>query len=407
MKNIKMKLFTGLIAGVLLVNTGIFSAVSAAEDYSDIEGHWAQKQIDQLRARGLVSGIKVNGVLRIEPEKTMTRAEFVTTLCRIRQFSADEDKVVRFTDVEDGSWFKESVDKAASNAIVTGYQDGSFKPDSPVTRAEIASILCKAYRLDKVADPDLGETDGVSGTDVEIDGAQVKFSDVAAGSWYYKSVALIKQRGVIEGYPDGTFRPENNATRAECFSILYKLLNLGGEAPAPAPAPDPAPPAGPEPEPQPVPDPVPAPDTGDTAVNNPCGLIAYRLTGTAGTTVYYQVLAFGVGSLGRFDVKVAYDPEVVKATGVYAGAVKQGDYIEDTDMSTAGSGYIVVSGKDGIKAESGVGTIFTVEFEIQAGASGVSEVTLSGNDGDTPELYDASGRLISPISVENGSIAVR
>ena len=152
---------------------------------------------------------------------------------------------------------------------------------------------------------------------------------------------------------------------------------------------------------------MPAPDTGDTAVNNPCGLIAYRLTGTAGTTVYYQVLAFGVGSLGRFDVKVAYDPKVVKATSVYAGAVKQGEYIEDTDMSTAGSGYIVVSGKEGIKADSAVGTIFTVAFEIQAGASGVSEVLLSGTDGVTPELYDASGRLIGPVSVENGSITVK
>jgi hypothetical protein len=409
MKNVKTKLLTGLIAGVLLMNAGGFSAVSAGEDYSDIKGHWAGKLIDQLRTRGLVSGIKVNGVLRIEPEKTMTRAEFVAALCRIKQFAINEDKVIRFTDVKDGAWFKESVDRAASNSVVAGYKDGTFKPGSPVTRGEIAGIICKAYRLDKVADPDLGETNGISPADVEIDAAQASFPDVAAGSWYSKSVALIKQRGIIKGYPDGTFGPENNATRAECFSILYKLLNLGGEAsvPAPIPVPTPAPAPAPTPAPSPSPAPSPAPDTGDAAVNNPCGLVAYRVTGAAGTRVYYQVLAFGVGSLGKFDVKVAYDPGVVKATGVYAGAVKQGEYVKDPDMSTAGSGYILVSGKGDAKAVSAVGTIFTVEFEVRAGASGVSEVILSGINGDTPELYDASGRLINPVSVENGSITVK
>lgn len=119
-----------------------------------------------------------------------------------------QNKVKMFKDVKYSDWFKETIDKASSNGIVMGYTDGSFKPNNPMTRAEMASILT--------------EFNGWDGSLIENN--IEKFPDVNENDWFYLPVMISKSMGVIKGYPEGVFKPQNYVSRAEAFALIATYI---------------------------------------------------------------------------------------------------------------------------------------------------------------------------------------
>ena len=149
----------------------------------------------------------------VRPEGQITRAEVAAIFFRLLTDEVRDEYFTTynsFTDVERGSWYNNPVSTMASLGIITGYPDGTFRPDAPITRAEFAAI---AARFDENA--------------VHVTAG---FSDVD-GHWAAKEIGVAYGNGWIKGYPDGTFRPNQNITRAEAMALINRVLNRNPETP--------------------------------------------------------------------------------------------------------------------------------------------------------------------------------
>lgn len=141
----------------------------------------------------------------VRPGGSITRAEATTIFFRLlteesrSQFWATEN---RYSDVSAGQWYNNAVSTMTSAGIVNGYPDGTFRPNAPITRAEMAKIIALFAKLDKTAD---------------------RFPDTA-GHWAEAYIRLAAGNGWIEGYPDGSFRPDRSITRAETVTMIDRVL---------------------------------------------------------------------------------------------------------------------------------------------------------------------------------------
>src|SRR5690606_25411207 len=160
--------------------------------FRDIRNHWAEKDIAELVKRNAISGY---GDYTFRPNETMSRAEAVSLL--VNAFRAQGTASVQFRDVRRTHWAYEAIRRAVSAGIVTGFSDGSFRPDQKVTRAEMAAMLGRALGLK------------------ELPATRMTFSDVRADHWASGWIERLVHEGILSGYADRTFRPEQLVTRAE------------------------------------------------------------------------------------------------------------------------------------------------------------------------------------------------
>lgn len=144
------------------------------------------------------------------PECNMTRAEVTTMFARLltEQIEADKTYSSTFNDVAKDCWAANYIGYMQQFGIVTGYTDGSFRPNAPVTRAEFAAI---ASRFEKL-------TQG-----------SASFTDVPDTHWAVKYINFAATRGWVTGYADGTFKPEHSITRAEVAAVTCRLLERSAD----------------------------------------------------------------------------------------------------------------------------------------------------------------------------------
>ena len=137
------------------------------------------------------------------PDQNMTRAEVAQMFYNLL---VDKNVAITasFEDVPADAWYAKSVNTLASMGIISGVGENRFEPERSITRAEFTSMAMKF-------------------TKGALDGTNI-FSDVHSGDWFYEAVVGSIQYGWIEGYEDGTFRPENRITRVEVTSIVNKML---------------------------------------------------------------------------------------------------------------------------------------------------------------------------------------
>ena len=172
--------------------------------------YWADGAISKLYTKGLVSGYP-DGTFR--PGEAVTRAEFVAMLARALDLSVVTPEAPTFTDVAAGDWCYGPVEAAVQANLVKGYSNSEFHPDAPITRQEIAAILAQA--LSKA-----GEAAASTSTDTGFtDNSRI-------AGWARGFVAETVRAGLLEGYPDGSFAPMSNATRAEACAMISSLLSL-------------------------------------------------------------------------------------------------------------------------------------------------------------------------------------
>ena len=146
-----------------------------------------------------------NGEVR--PQNNITRAEVATIFFRLLTDDVRDEnltKTNRYSDVAATSWYNTAVSTLSSMGIITGYPDGTFRPNAAITRAEFAAI---AARFD---------SDG--------DKTAAKFSDIA-NHWAKDEISIAYNNGWITGYPDGTFGPQRDITRAETMTLVNRVLN--------------------------------------------------------------------------------------------------------------------------------------------------------------------------------------
>ena len=143
----------------------------------------------------------------VEPNGNITRAEVATIFFRLlteKVRTANSTQSNSLSDVTRGQWFNHAVSTLSSMGIVKGHNDGTFAPNAPITRAEFAAI---AARFDD------------KNTDTSS-----KFTDIAS-HWAKNEIGIAANKGWINGYPDGTFRPNQYITRAEAMTLVNRVLN--------------------------------------------------------------------------------------------------------------------------------------------------------------------------------------
>ncbi|MNI69860.1 S-layer protein precursor [compost metagenome] len=175
-----------------------------AGSIADLINHWAQASVEQAVSLKIVNGYE-DGTFR--PNGEINRAEFTTLLSRALKLEETQQKL-SFTD-EQGIplWVKPHLASVVEAGIIGGYDDGSFRADRKISRAELAVIVVRALKLKVDAN------------------AQPSFSDTnLIPQWAQAEVVTAYQAGIISGRDHNQYAPNESATRAEAVSLIMALI---------------------------------------------------------------------------------------------------------------------------------------------------------------------------------------
>ena len=174
---------------------------------------WSYPYVKALYDNGVVQGVTATA---FAPQGQLTRGQLVTLLGRMAKVDPADYPDCAFTDVPSGSYYAPYVEWARRSGIVQGVGGSRFDPNAPATREQLAVITANFA--------------GAQGIALAPVVPRVRFSDDAAVSaWAADAVSVLQQAGVLSGYPDGSFRPQNPVTREEagkilCEGLLYRML---------------------------------------------------------------------------------------------------------------------------------------------------------------------------------------
>lgn len=191
---------------VMAVAQPIVDPVNPAQEFNDIAGHWAEANIKKAIGAGIVSGYPDGS---FKPNATVTRAEFAVMLMNTLKPEA-EGAPLTFTDTATiGAWAQKAVAQAVQAGITKGYADGGFHPNAQITRAEMVAMLANA-----------------AGIPADANAATSFADDQDIPAWAKSGVAYAKQAGIVQGKGDNQFAPQANTTRAEAVTVLLNILAL-------------------------------------------------------------------------------------------------------------------------------------------------------------------------------------
>lgn len=204
------------VVGLSLARGGLVSQKITARAgfaaFADVSGHWAESDITALARAGLLGGYQ-DGTFR--PERPVTRAEVVAVLVRLLGLEVVPGAAPAFADAQNiAPWAKAAVAAAQGKGLVVGYPDGAFRPEQPVTRAELAAFLARLLAGRAPLAP--------SSALPYVDQAELP-------AWAKEAVAVAYARGLLRGREGGRFAPQAPVTRAEMAAAFNRLLPyLGG-----------------------------------------------------------------------------------------------------------------------------------------------------------------------------------
>lgn len=198
-----------LVIFICVINTYHAGAFQLEDSYymRDISGHWAENDLNDLADMGILKG---NNDMNANPDQPISRAEFIALLVRGLNYGDQPQGGMYFKDVSSEDWYYNVVNVAKEKGITVGNGSGYFFPNSQITREEIVLMLIRALQLNN------GQSSSAS----------KNFKDIA-GSYPYKTeLNLAINSGIINGYEDNTFRPGNNASRAEAAVMIKRMLGV-------------------------------------------------------------------------------------------------------------------------------------------------------------------------------------
>ncbi len=180
-------------------------AMSVKPPFPDITGtyDWAVMAIIQLKNAGIINGY-TDGTYG--PEDNLTRAQIAKIISKSMGLPVERCSNKPFSDVGVDQWYCAYIQALKENGFISGYPDGTYRPDKTVSRAQMAAFIAKALHLPIRAC------------------IEKPFSDVPVGSAYCPYILAIKSKNIVSGYPDGTFKPENPITRAEAAVIIQRAF---------------------------------------------------------------------------------------------------------------------------------------------------------------------------------------
>lgn len=196
--------FPLLLTGIMLVSMSAPALASgkAEESQGSTGTHWAKESIAKWQGNGVIQGYPDGS---FKPDNKVTRAELVSIINKLFGFSAAAE--TSFGDVPAGAWYAKDLSIARQAGYYKGFPENKAKADTQVSRQDAATLLAEVFSLK----PGAGAV-------------AVSFTDGAAISGYAKD-AVEAMKGILNGYPDGSFRPDSLITRAETVSIIDRLVS--------------------------------------------------------------------------------------------------------------------------------------------------------------------------------------
>ncbi|BFT74943.1 N-acetylmuramoyl-L-alanine amidase [Paenibacillus sp. P36] len=192
--------------------------------FTDTLGHWARESILRMKNKGIIDGI----YNQYQPDRALKRAEFLTLMDRAFSFdklatactpsgtvtsavyscqTADQT----YKDLPASYWASPIFAKAQQLNLLQGYADGTIRPEQPITRGEVAYLFDRLIQLSTKSG---GQSPAPKAT----------FDDVPADLWSAKAIYTLKQKGIINGITDTSFKPEQTMTRAEMAALLDRYF---------------------------------------------------------------------------------------------------------------------------------------------------------------------------------------
>jgi len=183
--------------------------------FADLEGHWAQADIELLASKLIVKGAAADQYI---PDQQITRAEFAALLVRSLGIAQPLRGETTFEDVQRSDWFSGAVTAAVDKGLVTGVENNRFAPNEPVTREQMALMISRALKM-------TGQPEGVSANTDPLSA----FADrEAVSTWAQSAVTDVLRSGLMNGVGEDTFAPADSASRAQVAVMVKRLLQYVG-----------------------------------------------------------------------------------------------------------------------------------------------------------------------------------
>ncbi|UJF32647.1 S-layer homology domain-containing protein [Paenibacillus hexagrammi] len=189
------------------VLTDKLKSSNAPTAFNDVSDHWAAEGIKVFSKLGVVDGYEDGS---FKPDANISRGEFAAIVAKAFNIGTGTVYTGTFSDIS-GNWAKASIMALASNGILNGYEDGTFRADQDITRAEMVAIMSRIIDLSHVQE---------SGSTV--------FRDIG-DSWNKDQIEAAAEAGIINGEDEGSFAPDKSTTRAEALTVLLRSLQLSPE----------------------------------------------------------------------------------------------------------------------------------------------------------------------------------
>jgi hypothetical protein len=195
-----------IILTLSLILSLVLPVWAAADTKQDFKGHWAEQNITLGLEKGYITGYTDGS---FKPDQTITRAEFFTLVNK--SFDFKETTEIDFTDVSSSEWFYPEVAKAKLAGYIKGYEDGSIRPNQSISRQEAAVILTSLLKLDVALNQ--------SATSQFTDAAQIP-------QWSKGAINAVAAKSIMGGYPDKSYQAAKSITRAEALVTIDRSLVL-------------------------------------------------------------------------------------------------------------------------------------------------------------------------------------
>ena len=210
----KQRILSALLALCIVFSLVPTALAEKADDFTDVSrSDWYYQFVDYVTSKGYFNGTSET---TFAPAENMTRAMFVTVLFRFDGAKGDRSQSA-FTDVAPGEWYTDAINWAAANRIVDGVGDGKFAPNDPITRAQMCTMIERYLALyKKTWKVTLPETGSVS----------VMVDENAIPAYALAAVKQCQRHGLVNGFEDGTFRPNELSTRAQVAAVIYRMSYL-------------------------------------------------------------------------------------------------------------------------------------------------------------------------------------
>lgn len=210
----KQRILSALLALCIVFSLVPTALAEKADDFTDVSrSDWYYQFVDYVTSKGYFNGVADK---TFAPADNMTRAMFVTVLFRFHGAKGDSSQSA-FVDVAPGEWYTAAINWAAANKIVDGVGNGKFAPNDPITRAQMCTMIERYLDLYRKAwKVTLPETGSVS----------VMVDESAIPAYALAAVKQCQRHGLVNGFEDGTFRPNELSTRAQVAAVIYRLSYL-------------------------------------------------------------------------------------------------------------------------------------------------------------------------------------